>query len=122
MKKEIPIRTKDKKFYRQYLRLMAPITKLQEKESDVLAYILYYNNKYRDLPEDVKWRMVFDTSTRKVIQTELKMSPAHLANILSSLRKKKVLTEENKISAGHIVEFNDSEFLLTFKFIHDGQE
>lgn len=116
-KKEIAQKKTDrKKFYRQYLRLIAPIIKLQEKEADVLAMLFFYHDSHLKLPEPIKRKMVFDASTKADIRAELNMSSAHLANIISSLRKKKIILDGDKIHPGILVYLGDDKtFSLTFK-------
>lgn len=118
MKKEITLpSTTKKKFFRQSLRFMAPITKLQDKESDVLAELLYYHNEHLALPEEVKWKMVFDSETKAKIREDLKMGSAHFANIISSLRKKAIITANNQIARNYIITLdNSSSFELIFRF------
>lgn len=117
MKKEIPLRTDEHKFFRQYVTLLSNLINLRDKEAAVLAELLYYQFKFKELPEDVKWKMVFDYDTKLKIREAIGLSQASLDNIFTALRKKKIIDpNENKLGAGYVV-YPEFPFELTFKFI-----
>ena len=99
--KQIPIKTNKDKFFRQFLELIRsipPVSKLRPKELDVLAEIMYQNDKYSDLEDNIKQKMVFDTSTRKEMMLNVGITADSFNNNLSILRKHKLLSKENKLS------------------------
>ena len=102
-------------FYRYYVELLNPIVKLRKRELDVWAQLLYYNNEYKGLDEEVKFKMVFDYGTKSKIAKDLKISMDVLNNNLSELRKKRIVTD-NKIPKGYQVYLENNEYNLTFNF------
>jgi hypothetical protein len=118
MEKKIPIRTTEAKFFRQYLELINPMLKLRGKELDVLAELLYYNHQLSNIPQEHRWKLIFDYDTKVKIRNKLNLSEASMNNNLSALRKKKII-QENKIMPGYLITL-DSSFQLTFNFILNG--
>jgi hypothetical protein len=116
MKKEIPVPTTTRKFFRQYISLLNPILKLRDKEAAVLGELLYHSWLHKDIPEPSRWKLVFDYDTKLGIKEELGMSSASLDNIFTALRKKKIIDPlENKLSKGLVVD-PKFPFELSFKF------
>lgn len=114
MEKNIPIGTTENRFFRQYLELINPILKLRGKELDVLAELMYYNNKMKDISEEHRWKLIFDYDTKAKIKNKLSLSDASLNNNLSALRKKHIIVE-NRIKKAFLV-YPDNKFLLKFQF------
>lgn len=114
MEKNIPIVTTENKFFRQYLELLNPILKLRGKELDVLAELMYYNYKFKDIPEEHRWKLIFDYDTKTKIRTKLDLSDASMNNNLSALRKKKII-HANRVRSAFLV-YPSAEFKLNFKF------
>jgi len=115
MQKIIPIPTDERKFFRQYLELAAPLLRLREKERRVLAELLYYNYKYKAMDEEERFILIFSTSIRKKIMEELKVSDAVLNNNLSELRKKGYIVD-NKIKRFYQIDPTENG-TLTYKFM-----
>ena len=117
-KKIIPLPpTTGPKFFRQYLELLNPIIHLRGKELDVLAELLYHNHSLKSIPEEHRWKLIFDYDTKLKIRNKLKLSEASMNNNLSGLRKKKII-QDNRIAKAYMVE-PGKEFLLGFKFVID---
>jgi len=114
MEKNIPIATTENKFFRQYLELINPILRLRGKELDVLAELLYYNYKFKDIAKEHRWKLIFDYDTKTKIRTKLELSDASMNNNLSALRKKNVI-EANKVKQAYLV-YPDNKFSLKFQF------
>jgi len=98
--KQIPIKTNEDKFFRQFLELIRsipPVSKLRPKELDVLAEIMFQNDKYSDLEDNIRRKMVFDTKTRKEMMLKVGITADSFNNNLSILRKHKLLTKENTL-------------------------
>lgn len=91
---------------------------------DVLAALLYYNNEYKDLPEDIKWKMVFDQETKVKIREYLKMDRGSFDNYLSSLRRKGALKGYIGIHPVLSIDLpqDTKQFSLEFKFTIDEQQ
>lgn len=115
MLKEIPIKCTDRNFYRYYVELLNPIAKLRKKELDVLAQLLYYDNKYKSLEDKIRYKIIFDQDTKLEIREALNLSEASLNNNLSELRKKKVI-KDNQIAKGYRV-YPGEESKLVFNFL-----
>tara|TARA_R110000751_G_C13785448_1_gene481497 strand:+ start:86 stop:469 length:384 start_codon:yes stop_codon:yes gene_type:complete len=111
----IPIDVKIDNFYRYYVELINPIIKLRKRELDVLAKLMYYNNEYKDLKEDIRFKIVFDYDTKIKIAKELDISLDVLNNNFSELRNKKIIND-NRLSKGFQIYHNTKEHKLTFKF------
>jgi hypothetical protein len=115
MLKNIPIKCNDRNFYRYYVELLNPIIKLRKKELDVLANLLYYDNKYKDLEDKIRYKIIFDQDTKLEIREALNLSEASLNNNLSELRKKKIIVN-NQISKGYRV-YPGEDNKLVFNFV-----
>ena len=114
MEKILPLRTTEKVFFRQYVEILDPLIKLRDKELDVLAELLYYNNKLKDIDIKNRWKLILDYDNKKDIANTLGISVASLGNNLSSLRKKGIIVD-NRVVANLLVHPGE-EFKLTFKF------
>lgn len=114
MEKNIPIKTSETRFYRQYLELINPLLKLRGKELDVLAQLLLYNNSLKSIPEEHRWKIIFDYDTKTKIRTELNLSDASMNNNLSALRKKGII-KNNQVLKNFLVYPNGS-VKITFNF------
>lgn len=113
---KIPVTTKS--LFKSYLSLTKPINKLGPKEIDVLSLILYYNHieKPNFKRDEDRWRKVFDYDTKMLIKEELEMKDYSLQNILSSLRRKKVV-KNNVVMPYYIPDIDNSNtFKLVFQF------
>jgi DNA-binding MarR family transcriptional regulator len=121
MEKNIPIKTTEAKFYRQYLELINPLLKLRGKELDVLAALLLYNNDLKNIPEEHRWKIIFDYDTKTKIRTELDLSDASMNNNLSALRKKGII-ENNQVLKNFLV-YPNGAVRITFNFnLKDGSD
>ena len=117
--KKIPIKTNKDKFFRQFLELIRsipPVNKLRPKELDVLAEIMYQNNKYGDLESNIRNKMVFDTGTRKEMMAKVGITQDSFNNNLSILRKHKLLTKDNKLISFLDTVTYDNGYKLEFNF------
>lgn len=118
-RKKVSVPVDKKSLFRQYLSLTKPIHGLRPKEMDVLALLLYYNmvegpNFKR---EEDRWKKVFDYDTKLKVREELDIEDYSLQNILSSLRKKGAVVD-NQISKYYIPSIADDTemFQIIFEF------
>ena len=123
----LPISTTPERFFDEYLKLKKPILEyilgqinkktiiLNPKLMQVFAMLLYYNHIYNELPEEEKWKLIFENGTKKHIAEKLNINSRHLNTYLSVLRNIKLL-DGKKINKPFIVHPED-EFSLTYKFI-----
>ena len=114
MEKIVPIRTKERAFFRQYVQLLNPIIKIREKELDVLAELLYHNNRLKDIEMKNRWKLVLDYDNKKEMAASVKTSQASFGNNLTYLRKKGIIVDNQVVS--NLLVYPDSSFNLVFKF------
>lgn len=118
--------TTSKKFFIEYLTLKKPVfevllqminkkpVNLHPKLLHVFALFLYYNNLYKDMEENSKWKKVFDYDTKVQIMNNVGINEGHLNTYISILRNIHLLTGK-QISKPFIF-YPESGFELTFKF------
>lgn len=73
------------------LKPLPPFNQLRERELMVLSQLLMYNYKYRDLPKEERFKLVFDYDTRIKICNSLNISKGFFDNILTMLRTARIL-------------------------------
>jgi hypothetical protein len=124
--------TNPKRFFIEYLSLKKPVLEvmlemvnkkkinLHPKLLHIFALILYYNNLYKDLPEDQRWKKVFDHDTKMQMMNEVGINEGHLNTYISILRNMHLLTGK-QISSPFIL-YPESGFELTFKFNFEKDE
>ena len=61
---------------------------LTNKELDVLASMMYYNDRYRNLPPKERAEYLMSTDVRKRIRAKLDIKANHLNNVLARLKTK----------------------------------
>lgn len=118
----IKIDTIPRKFFRQaleVLRNIPPLSSLRNKELDVLAELLYFNDRYSNIPQDLRWKLVFDYDTKMDIITYLDMKDVDLYNILTSLRKKGII-KGRQIDNTFGIRLSDPT--ITFNFVVNGED
>jgi hypothetical protein len=123
----LEINTNDKMFFSEYLTLKKPVLEiilkiinkkdivLNPKMLHVFALLLYYNNKYRDMDDSIKWDLVFGNDARLDITKEVNINRGQLNTYISRLRNVHLLTGK-QISLPFIF-YPKTGFELTFKFI-----
>lgn len=93
----ITIPTTKNKIYKQYLHILNPILstrKLTNIEIEVLSTLLYINDLYKHLPKVQRDQILFHKETREKIRLSIKnISKFSYNNVLSSLRKKQVISK-----------------------------
>ena len=95
------IHTDKKSIFRYWLALLKPYHKLRQKEIDALGLLLYYRYELtREIKDiDMVDMILFSTQTRTKIREDLGgMGQKVFNNLLTSLRKKSVITKDNKIN------------------------
>tara|TARA_B100000767_G_scaffold225021_1_gene214242 strand:+ start:47 stop:433 length:387 start_codon:yes stop_codon:yes gene_type:complete len=113
------IHTDKKSIFRLWLEFLKPYHKLRNKEIEALSLMLYYRYELsREIPNvDMVDMILFSTETRSKIRSELNdMSQKVFNNLLTSLRKKGVLTKDNKIHHNLIPNMTEKGFKLIFNF------
>lgn len=106
-------------FYKYWLELMRPMHKLTMKEMEVLAYLLMKRYEFMESISDERLanKILFGMEFRAELRKELNITPTHLHVVLTSFRKKNVITEEG-INKKFIpkVDKNKGEYALIFLF------
>ena len=108
-----------KDFFKRWIEFTRPFHKLNPQQSAVLALLLYHH--YRLSKEitntRILWKEVFDYDTKVLIHEELDIQLGSLENLLSRLRKKKIIVD-NKITPYYIpnIDKKTKEFKLIFNF------
>jgi len=132
---EIP--TTKEKFFLEYLMIKRPVfnsiirklnngqefrnklPQLYDMPMKVLAQLLYFNDQYKDLPDEDRFKRVFDYDTKQKIMERLDISEDNLNAYFSQLRKIRIL-EGKTISKYFVVHPENSVFEVAFKFtIHE---
>ena len=100
MRYPLKVPTSKDKIYNQFLRIVnflvyekdskgdvqrSPLTK---KELDVLASMMYYNDRYRNLPPAERAEYIMSSDIRKRIRAKLDIKANHLNNVISRLKSK----------------------------------
>ena len=123
---KIPVLSKIDKFYEQLVQLMssfAPIKSLGPREKQILVDLLIQNYKLRDLPENSRYILIFSTENRKDMADRFNITLDNLYQHFALLRKKGVITNNNKIPPflSRIIPKDEFEFTIIFKLQY-GQE
>ena len=108
---EIVIETSIKDFFKVYIDaidLLKPVSSFPGNTKRVLATLMLvqYANKGKG---------ILNTQSRKAIRKNLNISENSFNNVISELRKSRVLSTDNKINP-KIMIYPDKEFILSYKF------
>ncbi len=90
----VRIPVSNQKFWSKYLEILNPVLRLQNKEREVLACIILIATTNRSKPNLEE--KLLDYDSRVKIRSYLKMSEASLNNIISELKKKKLILRTDK--------------------------
>lgn len=118
-KKQATFTTTIKGCIEGFLNITKPMHHMTNQEIKVVALFLFFYNKEKDnfAREADLWKFVFDYDTKLKIREEIEMSNPVFQNILTSLRKKKVLID-NRIAPYYLINLKkeDEAFELIFRF------
>ena len=134
MKYPLKVPTSKDKIYGQFLRIInfliydlnqdgsperSPLT---NKELDVLASMMYYNDRYRNLPDIERAEYIMSSEIRKRIRAKLDIKANHLNNVISRLKTKYYMgypiLEDNKLSAPLNI-YLDQDTTIEFNLIYE---
>lgn len=96
----------------------AKLSPLTNKELSVLAAVMYYNDKYRNLPQPERSEYIMSTDVRKKIRNKLGLKANHLNNIIARLRQKYYLGQailKNAQLASTLDIYLDNDISIEFK-------
>ena len=117
--KIVNINVKLKNLFSQWIRFTEPFHNLSNRHQKVLSLLLYYHFQLqKEITNNrILWKEVFDYDTKVKIYTEIGIQSGALENILSQLRNKKVIID-NQISPVYIPNLsrNAKKFSITFNF------
>ena len=95
MKLKMPVKGPDRIFLMlNMLSTIKPFNSLNNREKQVFAELLYVNHELKQLDENKRNRLIFDFDTRREISQKLDISHDSVYNLMSTLRKKGLLTKE----------------------------
>ena len=122
--KSANLNVKIKNFFFRYIEFLKPFHKLQKQHYTVVALLLYYHYQFsKEITNNkILWKTVFDYDTKILITDELGITTQGLENIYTSLRKNKVIID-NEISSVYIPQINkkNKTFTININFkIIDG--
>lgn len=117
---KIPLNVKIDSFYPLFLLLMdkfKPVKGLMKREREVAAELMYQNYLNKDIEDTNKRNIVlFSRESRKTMYTRLGMSELSFNDYLSRLRKKDVITKDNKLKPFfNLIPGDNYEFSIKFK-------
>lgn len=101
----ININTTKKKYFRQALEVvksLPPLDTLRNKQLDMLAELLYYNYKYKAMPEELRWKILFDYDTKMEMADNLGYSEDYINGMISMLRGKNIIKGKTLTSTFNI--------------------
>lgn len=116
-RKIVSINTSLKDFFKYFLIFTKALNKLRPKEIELLTEILYKNHKeYPNFKYDSdRWDKVFNTDSKNEYKKNMKIEDYTLQNLLSSLRKKKVI-KDNQIVDYYVPKVSNNMFQLIYHF------
>ena len=117
--KKIKINTNSSKFFRQYIELLSvmvnPLTKVGKGDLDVLAKLIEYSYKFRNINEEYRKTLLFSRDTKKEIIDSLGIADSTFYNSIHKLRKNN-LVKDNEVVKSLLVYPVGSDFNLSFNF------
>lgn len=115
------LKVNEENFFWAWLKILQPFLKLRKQEVQVLSKLLYYRYRIMNVNnitnEVIVNELLFGTQYRKKIRADLKLEDYSFNNILTSLRKKDIIVN-NEISNKVIprVDNNFKNFKLIYNF------
>lgn len=114
MNKVIPIKTNIERFFIQYLDILSPITRIQGKEAEVLAELMYQNYLKSHIPEEDRFKLIFSPIMRSSMINRLDTSGPIFRNAITKLRKLGAIID-NRLHPAYVL-LLDKEMNINFKF------
>jgi len=101
----------ERDFFKKVLLVLSSIINIKPSAIDVLAEILVWNDKYKDLPKDTKNKLLLSYETKQKMIDALEMTPANFHNQLHYLRKKNII-RDNKLRKEYDITIEDFDNIL----------
>ena len=95
---------------------------LTNKELMVLGAIMFYNDKYRNLPQPERAEYIMGTDIRRKIRDRLELKANHLNNVIARLKQKYYLGEpvlQNSTLSASLDVYLDSDLSIEFKLNYE---
>lgn len=108
---------KKQNLYREYLEVLNGKLNLPFRTSQVLAYLMRIDAGWDS--EVYGPKNIIDTRTRKILQKELMIERANLANQIKNLKNLGILIEDDgkwRIDSRYMPVLTDNKFSITFMF------
>lgn len=115
------LKVNEENFFWAWLKILQPFLKLRKQEVQVLSKLLYYRYRIMNVNnitnEVIVNELLFGTQYRKKIRADLELEDYSFNNILTSLRKKDIIVN-NEINNKVIprVDNNFKNFKLIYNF------
>jgi len=93
----------------------APFKSMSRRERQVYAELNYYYNKLPGIDPKKKNKLIFDYDTRREISDHLGVKPEQIYNIISLLKKKKLIIKNNLVPKYILPDVKT----LTFNFVEN---
>jgi len=121
----LDISTTRKKYFIQALtaiREMPDLDKLADQDLKVLAQLLYYNYLYKDIPEKLRWKLVFDYDIKMKICDSVGIKESSINNIFTRLRAAKIAVGKSIVNEYALRLTPDNpDIVFKFKIEDDGK-
>jgi hypothetical protein len=94
---QLTIPTTSRKFFHEsvkILRSVPPLNELRPQTLSLLAEILYWDYYYRDLPDNIRWKMVFDYDTTEKMMDKIPCDRQALYNNKHVLKKLNIIGDD----------------------------
>lgn len=116
MEVKLPLKS-ELQIYNAYLKTVNWMRKkqLSNKEMEVMSYFMYYNNKFKDLPDDIKQEVLISKKIKTEIRDLLGMKPVVFDNYYKCLRDKGVIKDGKIIKSLQVYPINGE---LSFTIIY----
>jgi hypothetical protein len=110
--KVFKIKSDERGFFYKVLLVLDSMLQLKPSARKVLAEILYWNHKYRVLSEEDREGLLLSYESKKKMMEHLDMTQYNFHNQVSYLKKKGILTKDNKLSEPYKIDINDFNEIL----------
>lgn len=121
---KLPIKVSNElDFFKKVLMVLSdtrPISLLRPRERELLAHLLYYNNKYKDRDLEERIKLVFHKSTRIDICEAMNIDGQTFYNNKSQLKNKGILSN-GYLSKFFINLYYKNNFEISF-ILTDGRD
>ena len=97
---KIRIKTQESTYFLKLMLILhniPPFNKLKPQELELYAHLLKVNHKYRNIPFKERNTLIFNYDTKVVIANDMGIKVSGVHNLLSVLRKYKIINSNNLV-------------------------